>query len=205
MLPKSGVSQVTNDASAANDAKRVQTGASGKINWAVMVALTILVAGVTGLALGLAPNLRADRAPVTTGDARGFDQQMIRIAERLQCPICQGQSVAFSNSPLAGEMRRLVLEKLQAGESEAQIMQYFVDRYGVNILRDPPWQGLNFWLWVTPAVGIVVGVVGLIWALRRMAKAQQLAAATQTSNASAPLLDPDVQALVAQYDREFLA
>lgn len=205
MLPKSGVSQLTNDAAVASDAKRVQTGAYGKVNWAVLVALMILVAGVTGLALALVPNLRADLAPVTDGDERSFDQQMIRISDRLQCPICQGQSVAFSNSPLAGEMRRLVLEKLQAGESEAQIMQYFVDRYGVNILRDPPWQGLNFWLWVTPAVGIVVGVSGLIWALRRMAKAQQLEAATQTSNASAPLLDPDVQALVAQYDKEFLA
>lgn len=205
MRPEPGISPVLDDLPVAKDSTNRQTPAPHTVNWAVLVALAILVAGVTGLALALVPNLRADSELVTPEGALGFDQQMIRIADRLQCPVCQGQSVAFSNSPLASEMRRLILEKLQMGESETQIMQYFVDRYSVSILREPSWQGLNLWLWVTPAIGLGVGVAGLIWTLRRMAKARQMEVSPKASHTSEPLLDPDVQELVAQYDREFLA
>ncbi len=202
MLPEPGLSSGMPEA---QDLANGQPARSHKVNGIVLVALAILVAGVTGLALALVPNIRADSERITTDGALSFDQQMIRIADRLQCPVCQGQSVAFSNSPLAGEMRRLILEKVQLGETETQIMQYFVDRYSVSILREPSWQGLNLWLWGTPIIGIGAGVTGLIWALRRMSKTRHMEVPPKASPTLEPALDPEVQALVAQYDREFLA
>ena len=59
--------------------------------------------------------------------AQEYDDQAWRIAQELQCPICQGQSVAESNSQLAIQMRALIREKLVEGETREAILQYFVD------------------------------------------------------------------------------
>ncbi len=182
-------------------AGETQTGLSHlKVNWPPLLLMTLLVAGIGFLAFILAPNLSGDpvRAVNGSAEAGSVDQQMIRIADRLQCPICEGQSVAFSGSQLAGEMRNMILEKLEAGESEAAIMRYFIDRYGIKILREPPKTGLNLWLWLIPILGVAAGVVGLTWRLRQMSKSHDNQGATD------PFLDtPEVQDLLAEYDKDF--
>jgi cytochrome c-type biogenesis protein CcmH len=109
--------------------------------------------------------------------------------------------VAFSNSPLATEMRRVITEKLEAGESEAQIMDYFVERYGVQILRQPPRTGLNAWLWITPVVAFVVASAWLVWALWRISRRRSVPADTS----DAPALDDDLRDLLAHYDEELFS
>ena len=64
-----------------------------------------------------------------------------RISSKLQCPICEGTSIADSRSAIAQDMRKVIADKLATGESEEAILQYFVDRYGPGILRDPPVTG----------------------------------------------------------------
>ena len=86
-----------------------------------------------------------------------YDQQMRDIAAGLQCPICQGQSVLDSNSQLATQMRQLILEKLEAGESKEAIVKYLIDRYGEGILMDPPKRGFTLGIWLGPVVVLVVG------------------------------------------------
>ena len=171
--------------------------------WIMVGVLALLVFALIGLALMLIPNARA----VSTNDTAGaLDQRMIRIADQLQCPICEGQSVAFSSSQLAGEMRVVILEKLQAGESEAQIMQYFVDRYGIRILREPPKQGLNLWLWIIPIMGFGIGIAGLLWKLRQMASAQRHVQASDSEDGEkSPVIDSDIQEILVQYDKDLLA
>lgn len=176
-------------------------------NWIMALFLVMLVAGLAGLAWLLAPNLRQAIPLAAGGAGLSLDQRMIRIADRLQCPICEGQSVAFSNSQLAAEMRRLILDKLQDGEDEAQIMQYFVDRYGVKILREPPKQGLNIWLWITPMLGLVAGLAGLLWKLRLPAAAEPAGEDDELGKGQLDhdlALDPEVQELLAQYDKDLL-
>lgn len=182
-------------------AGEAQTGFSHlKVNWAPLLLMTLLVAGIGFLAFTLAPNLSGDPAQTVNGSASAgsVDQQMIRIADRLQCPICEGQSVAFSGSQLAAEMRNMILQKLEAGEGEAAIMRYFIDRYGIKILREPPKTGLNLWLWLLPILGVAAGVVGLTWRLRQMSKSHD------TQGAADPFLDTqEVQYLLAEYDKDF--
>jgi len=177
------------------------------LSWGGLGLLAGLILGVAVMAFLL---VRSGGSPSTTGPASSLDQRMIRIADQLQCPICEGQSVAFSNSQLAAEMRRTIEEKLQAGESEEAIIQYFVDRYGIVILREPPRQGLTAWLWLTPVAGIGLAILLLIWRLRRMAMVSAASDGEEPGGASPALdpedfLDPEVEKLVSQYDKDLLA
>ncbi|MCC9075982.1 cytochrome c-type biogenesis protein CcmH [Litorilinea aerophila] len=166
-------------------------------------ALVLVAVGLALLGRGLASNLQVTQA---SPEALSADQRLIRIADQLQCPICEGQSVAFSNSQLAAEMRRLIAEKLAAGEEEEQIIAYFVERYGVRILREPPRSGLNLWLWITPALAFAVAALGLTWTLWRMARAQPAAVSTPaTTDGSGDALDDEVRDLLAQYDEELFS
>ncbi len=161
--------------------------------------LLLLAAGLTLLASRLAVNLQDSR---TLQETQTLDQRLIQIGDKLQCPICEGQSVAFSNSQLAAEMRRTITEKLEAGESEAQIMDYFVERYGIKILREPPRQGINAWLWITPVVVFGLATIWLAWTLQRMARTRPTAEETV---GDAPDPDDEMQDLLAQYDEELFA
>lgn len=94
-------------------------------------------------------------------------KRMWSIAERLDCPVCQGQSVRESNAQLAAQMREIILIKLQAGESKTQIMDFFADRYGLAVLREPPREGLALGVWIGPVVILGLGILLLGWVLAR--------------------------------------
>lgn len=85
------------------------------------------------------------------------DAEARAIARDLQCPICGGQSVADSNSQLAGDMREIIRKRLEQGQSREAILSYLVDRYGEVILREPPRSGFNQLLWLLPVASILVG------------------------------------------------
>ena len=93
--------------------------------------------------------------------AEGLSPEALKIANELNCPVCEGQSVRDSNSQLAGEMRQLIQQMLDAGQTPDQIKAYFVQRYGVGILRDPPKEGFVWTLWWGPVVGLVIGIAVL--------------------------------------------
>ena len=90
-----------------------------------------------------------------------IDEQVREISYLLMCPVCQGQTVEESNSPLANDMRSIIRKKLQQGESKEEIIAYFVDRYGETILGAPPARGTNWVLWLLPAFALLAGGLGL--------------------------------------------
>jgi cytochrome c-type biogenesis protein CcmH/NrfF len=106
------------------------------------------------------------------------------IAAQLVCPACQGESVAQSQSPMAAAMRDTIAQQLAAGRSADQVRQWFVDRYGRQILADPPHGGLGVLLWLLPAAAAAAMVLLFIRSLRRRA-APPAAAATATSTGPA--------------------
>ena len=93
--------------------------------------------------------------------SESIDDQTREISYLLMCPVCQGQSVAESNSELAKDMRSIIREKLEAGESKEEIIKYFVNRYGDSILGYPPVKGVNLLLWILPALAVVLGGIGI--------------------------------------------
>lgn len=89
--------------------------------------------------------------------------QALEIANGLNCPVCEGQSVRDSNSQLARDMRQTIQEMLDEGYTEDEIYDYFAhpDRYGPGILREPPKDGFFMTLWWMPVIGVAVGALVL--------------------------------------------
>jgi cytochrome c-type biogenesis protein CcmH len=98
--------------------------------------------------------------------------EVFEIARELRCPICAGESAAESDTGLAREMRRTIAEQLAQGKSEAEIKDFFVQRYGEWILLEPPSQGAGVWLWIAP-LGFALLIAGLGFAyLLRVGRAK---------------------------------
>ena len=109
--------------------------------------------GVLVLVLALFPSI------VSAEEA--MSPKALEISNNLNCPVCEGQSVRDSNSQLARDMRRTVQERLDAGYTEDEVYDYFVDRYGVGILRNPPKSGFFMTLWWAPVIGLAIGALVL--------------------------------------------
>lgn len=102
--------------------------------------------------------------------AATLEEQALGLAAELRCPVCQNLSVADSPSEMAIQMRELILEKLQKGESPEQIRSYFVSRYGEWILLAPTRQGFNWLAWLLPFVAILGGFGIIVFTIRRAIK-----------------------------------
>ncbi|MCO5176963.1 MAG: cytochrome c-type biogenesis protein CcmH [Thermomicrobiales bacterium] len=108
---------------------------------------------------------------VTTASAEDmYSQRTIKLASELHCPICAGESVAASQTELARQIRGIIEEKVQAGESDQEIKDYFVARYGQSILFDPPKSGFRLGLWWMPVVVVAVGVLVVVSFVRERTK-----------------------------------
>ena len=93
------------------------------------------------------------------------------ISAELRCLVCQNQSIDDSNAPLARDLRLLVRERLKSGDSDAQVRDFVVARYGTFVLLRPPLTPGTLLLWITPL--LLLGATGyIVWAhLRRVGQA----------------------------------
>lgn len=130
-----------------------------KLAMAVLLSLTMLIAH----AMALEPEERLDD-PALEDRARA-------LSANLRCVVCQNQSIDESNAGIAQDMRRLVRQRLVAGDSDAEVRQYLVDRYGDYVLLRPPVSGQTLILWGTPAVLIVLGMLTLLIIARNRSRA----------------------------------
>ena len=103
------------------------------------------------------------------------------ISEGLRCLVCQNESIDDSHAELAQDIRLLVRQRLQTGDSNQQVRDYLVARYGQFILLRPPLQAQTLLLWGTPIIVLVLGGVGILLVQRRgrreLDPAQSLSAA----------------------------
>lgn len=96
-----------------------------------------------------------------------LEERVMALSHSLRCLVCQNQSIAESNAPLAVDLRNQVREQFQAGKDEDQVVDYLVDRYGDFVLYLPPFKGATLLLWIGPALLLVGGAGWLAWRLRR--------------------------------------
>ena len=109
-----------------------------------------------------------------------MEERAREISKELRCLVCQNQSIDDSDAPLARDLRLLVRERLQAGDSDEETMDFIVDRYGDFVLLRPPFKTSTLMLWIGPALILVAGILGVvIWHRRRPA--------TDVSTSTAPL------------------
>ena len=103
------------------------------------------------------------------------------VSKTLRCLVCQNQSIEDSNAALARDLRRIVRERIVAGDSDDQVRDYLVARYGDWVLLKPPVKMETLALWIGPFVFLALGGIGLLVAFKRRAKA------TPSATAPAPL------------------
>src|SRR5579863_10098565 len=136
-----------------------------------------------------------------------LDQRVHDVASQLKCPVCQGESVADSPSTISQQMRAVIRQQLQQGQSEQQIIQYFVSRYGNSILWSPPKQGFTILAWIAPIVMVLGSAVLLLLVLRGwLADARAAGPAENGDAADGEQADAsDLQQFQARLEQELAA
>ena len=84
------------------------------------------------------------------------------VAGQLRCPTCTGLSVLDSDADFSVQIKNNVREQLKKGNSEKEILNFFVDKYGPWILREPPKEGFNLFAWLIPSFFMMFGPL-FIW------------------------------------------
>ncbi len=87
------------------------------------------------------------------------DQRVYQLSTQLMCPVCDGQTLDQSQAQLSLDMQEVIRRKVEDGESNAEIREYFVDRYGEVVLASPNAGGFNLVVWVMPLVIFVGGAL----------------------------------------------
>lgn len=133
----------------------------------VLPVAALLAVVVAALVIGGAGRSHPARSPA----ARAHD-----IAAVLRCPVCQGLSVADSPSPTAKAIYDDVRRRVDAGESDAAIKQYYVTHYSQWIMLQPETSGVGALVWILPVTALLLGAGGLALAFRRWRREPVLAA-----------------------------
>lgn len=88
------------------------------------------------------------------------------LSREIRCQVCQNQSIDDSNAPLAADLRRIVRERIAAGDSDSAVTEFLVRRFGDNVLMRPPVRPDTWPLWFGPAAILIVAGFGLLLFLR---------------------------------------
>lgn len=155
-----------------------------------------MIAGVLGLLLSA-------YAPQQAGSALLDPPREARVqalGKQLRCPMCQGLSIADSNSSAARAQMDKVRELVAAGKTDLEIREYFTSRYGEWALLDPPASGMNLLVWVLPLALLLFGGLAIARTMRRPA-AGPAPAPAGTASERPPSDDPYLEAVRAELRR----
>ena len=129
-----------------------------------ILILTVLMALSAGGALAMTPGEALDDP--------ALEQRARDLSVNLRCMVCQNQSIDDSDAELARDLRILVRERIMAGDSDREVIDYLVDRYGEFVLLKPTLSARNALLWGTPVIVLLLaGIAFATYARRRAAPA----------------------------------
>jgi cytochrome c-type biogenesis protein CcmH len=123
------------------------------------LAAAVALAAAATLAFGQAEEVAHPDAKV--------EQRLKSLAEELRCLVCQNQTIADSNAPLALDLRNQIRSQVAQGRSDDQIRAYMVDRYGDFVLYRPPLKAATIALWLGPFLLLAVGAAAFVFIVRR--------------------------------------
>jgi cytochrome c-type biogenesis protein CcmH len=98
-------------------------------------------------------------AAPASAQSPNIDDEVNRIAKTLYCPVCPNTPLDICNTQACVDWRNDIKRMLQEGKNEQQIRDYFVARFGSQVLGAPPAEGFNWLAYILPAMGIVLGAV----------------------------------------------
>ncbi|MEL6548617.1 MAG: cytochrome c-type biogenesis protein [Pseudomonadota bacterium] len=124
-----------------------------------MRALSLLLVFVASMAAAVEPGEVLDDPALET--------RAREISKGLRCPVCQNESIDESSAPVSGDLRLLVRERLLAGDSDREVVDFVVDRYGEFVLLRPDTGGANLVLWLVGPAALILALGGVALAFRR--------------------------------------
>ncbi len=122
-------------------------------------------------------------------DDPALEQRARDLSAEIRCVVCQNESIDSSNAEIAHELRVLVRERLVAGDSDQEVLDYLVARYGDYVLLRPPMKPQTYLLWYGPFVVLLLGVLGVFVYFRQLRRA---------AGAPAPGLSAEEEARLAR-------
>jgi cytochrome c-type biogenesis protein CcmH len=126
------------------------------------------------LALSLAqPHAVAVQSDEILSDS-ALEHRARALSKELRCMVCQNQSIDDSDAPLARDLRILVRERLQGGDTDQQVIDFLIARYGEFVLLRPRFSSRTAILWLTPLGVLVIGAIGLALVARRRPRAETI-------------------------------
>jgi cytochrome c-type biogenesis protein CcmH len=97
------------------------------------------------------------------------EQRAEAIGNQLRCLVCQNESIEQSDADLARDLRRIIRQRIVAGDSDREIMDWMVNRYGDFVRLRPPFDAVTFVLWAAPVLALLAGIAAVMLARRRHA------------------------------------
>jgi len=134
-----------------------------------------------------APWSQAKEAAPAAADP-ALEQRVMTLAAELRCLVCQNQTIADSNAPLAEDLRNQVREKMRQGSSDSQIIDFMVERYGDFVLYRPPVKATTLLLWFGPLLLLGAGFVVLLHRILRRRPVRDLEMTASEQKRAAELL-----------------
>ena len=145
----------------------------------LLLVLGLLLAG--GSAFAVEPG---ERLPDPA-----LEERARALSRELRCLVCQNQSIDDSSAPLAADLRRLVRERLAAGDGDRAVKDYLVARYGDFVLLRPPVKPATWILWLAPPFLLVGGAAIAFLALRRRRPVEAVLSPEDRARAAALIAD----------------
>lgn len=130
-----------------------------------LLALVVLTGAARVALAGEAPPLAENPA---------VEKRMVAISEELRCLVCQNESLAASRADLAQDLRREIRTLIRQGKTDAEIMDFMVDRYGDFVRYRPPLKGTTLLLWFGPFALLIVASIALAVYLRRRSGSREV-------------------------------
>jgi len=138
----------------------------GRMNDEVNLATWRLGGSILVLVLSLARAAWAGEAAPLAADPV-LEDRVTAVASELRCLVCQNQTLADSNAPLAVDLRNQIRERMQQGASERDIIGFMVERYGDFVLYRPPFKATTLLLWIGPIALMIAGLAALYYRIAR--------------------------------------
>lgn len=119
------------------------------------------------------------------------EQRYKKLIDELRCLVCQNQNLADSNSQLAQDLRNKVYEMVTTNQTDEQVAEYMVSRYGEYVLYNPPLNPVTSILWIGPFVVLIIAVLLLLLYIQKRNKTRPVNLTDEDHKRSRQLLDED--------------
>ncbi len=156
-------------------AVKIRVKIPGRNRWVLLAAglpllLVLFSSPLEAQTPGASSNSGSSGNSGDSGPALPYDEAEAQAIDRqIMCPVCPAESIDQAQVPIARQMRQIVRDQLTQGASQAEILEFFAQRYGQDILASPPKSGFNLLAWIFPVVGMAGALIAGWLVIRSMA------------------------------------